>query len=78
MAVAHLIMGIGQFGYKINRNILNPTRAHFYILPRRICASCGAERLKPQTLRRFAPDKGFPLRCFWQLSHKNTTTVTRF
>ena len=46
MAVAHLIMGIGRFGYKINRNILNPTRAHFYILPRRICASCGAERLK--------------------------------
>ena len=61
MAVAHLIMGIGRFGYKINRNILNPTRAHFYILPRRICASCGAERLKPQPLRRFAPDKGFPL-----------------
>ena len=61
MAVAHLIMGIGRFGYKINRNILNPTRAHFYIHPRRICASCGAERLKQQPFRRFAPDKGFPL-----------------
>ena len=46
-----------------HRNNHLATSAHFYILPRRICASCGAEWLKQQPLRRFAPDKGSPLRC---------------
>ena len=44
-----------------HRNNHLATSAHFYILPRGICASCGAEWLKAQPLRRFAPDKGFPL-----------------
>ena len=61
-----------------HRNNHLATSAHFYILLLRICVSCGAERPKPQTLRRFAPDKGYPLRCLWQLSHNNTTTVTLF
>lgn len=61
MAVAHLIMGIGRFGYKINRNILNPTRAHFYILPRKICASCGAEWLKATDFASLRSGQGFPL-----------------
>lgn len=40
-----------------------------------VLRSCVA---KARPLRRFAPARGIPLRCLWQLSHNNTTTVTLF
>ena len=43
------------------RNNHLATSAHFYILPLRICASCGAERLNATDFASLRSGQGFPL-----------------